>query len=143
MTQPRRTRQPGPTSSLEGFFRPRSTAFLTLPSESSARLSSETSLARKERAKRRKYNERVRPLGTFTPLVSSVYGKLGAEADKVLIMVAAKMKAQLFQLLKESGGMRIPLLPDKGRQFYYRHPDRAEPGSFPDWFYDKPAPVTK
>ncbi len=56
---------------------------------------------------------------------------------------ANQMKAKLFQLLKETGGMRIPLLPDKGRQFYYRHPDRAEPGSFPDWFYDKPAPVTK
>ena len=57
--------------------------------------------------------------------------------------VAEKMKKQLFQLLQDSDGLRIPLLPDRGRQFYNRHPERAQPGSFPKWFYEKPAPVKR
>ena len=56
---------------------------------------------------------------------------------------AADLKARLFERLEKSGGDKLPFLPDRGRQFYYRHKDRAEPGKFPDWFYDKPAPVTK
>ena len=56
---------------------------------------------------------------------------------------AKKMKEQLFALLKESGGLSVPLQPDRGRQFYYRHPDRAKQGAFPKWYYDKPAPVTE
>ena len=35
-----------------------------------------------------------------------------------------------------------PLLPDRGRQFFYRHPERAEQAPFPDWFFSAPAPVT-
>ncbi len=54
---------------------------------------------------------------------------------------AANMKRRLFELLEESNGLRMPLLPDRGRQFYNRHPDRARPGAFPEWFYDKMAPV--
>ena len=56
---------------------------------------------------------------------------------------AKKMKDQLFALLKDTGGLSVPLQPDRGRQFYYRHPERAKQGSFPEWYYDKPAPVTE
>lgn len=55
----------------------------------------------------------------------------------------AKLSKQMFKMLEESGGLKMPLKADRGRQFYNRHPDRAEPGSFPKWFYEKPAPVTK
>ncbi|MEM9658844.1 MAG: sulfatase/phosphatase domain-containing protein, partial [Planctomycetota bacterium] len=55
--------------------------------------------------------------------------------------VAKTMRATLFELLESSGGLRIPLQADRGRQFFYRHPERAVPGSFPRWFYDEPAPV--
>jgi len=63
--------------------------------------------------------------------------------DEDHLEVAASMKAKLFTMLTETGGMRVPFLPDKGRQFYYRHPDRATQGEFPKWYYDTPAPVTK
>ena len=56
---------------------------------------------------------------------------------------AATMKKQLFTLLKESDGMKIPFNADRGRQFYNRHPDRAKPGAFPKWYYDKMVPVKK
>jgi N-acetylglucosamine-6-sulfatase len=57
--------------------------------------------------------------------------------------VAKTMKAKLFGLLKESGGLSIPLKPDRGRQFYYRNRKRSPQGEFPSWFYEKPAPVTE
>lgn len=57
--------------------------------------------------------------------------------------IATKMSQQLFSMLEESGGLKMPLKPERGRQFYYRHPDRAAAGKFPAWFYEKPAPVTK
>ncbi len=56
---------------------------------------------------------------------------------------AQTMKQQLFTLLGESNGLKVPLLPDRGRQFYYRHPARSAPGNFPTWFYEKPTPVKK
>ena len=57
--------------------------------------------------------------------------------------VAVSLKEELFALLDESGGHTMPLQPDRGRQFHYRHPERAEHAAFPQRFYDKPAPVTK
>jgi N-acetylglucosamine-6-sulfatase len=57
--------------------------------------------------------------------------------------IRERMKKQLFTLLTESDGLRVPLLPDRGRQFYHRHPGRANQGPFPDWFYQKPEPVKK
>ena len=57
--------------------------------------------------------------------------------------IAADLSDQMFRMLQESGGMRMPLKQERGRQFYYRHRDRAEAGKFPEWFYEKPAPVTK
>ena len=63
--------------------------------------------------------------------------------DEDHLEVAASMKAKLFTMLTETDGMRVPFLPDKGQQFYYRHPDRANQGEFPKWYYDTSAPVTK
>ncbi len=55
--------------------------------------------------------------------------------------IADMLKSQLFQLLTASDGLKIPLLPDRGRQFYHRHPERSAPGSFPVWYYDEMEPV--
>ena len=57
--------------------------------------------------------------------------------------IVTRMKNKLFALLRDSGGMSMPLKQDRGRQFYYRNPERSAQGEFPAWFYDKPAPVTK
>ena len=57
--------------------------------------------------------------------------------------VSAKMRTALFALLEESGGLNMPIKPDRGRQFYYRNSKRAKPGEFPTWFYDTPAPVKR
>ena len=57
--------------------------------------------------------------------------------------VAQRMKKKLFDLLAESDGLKMPLKPDRGRQFYYRHPARAPQAPFPEWFFDRPAPVTQ
>lgn len=52
------------------------------------------------------------------------------------------MRTELFELLRETGGLKMPLKPDRGRQFYYRNPERSAQGAFPEWFFEKPAPVT-
>lgn len=57
--------------------------------------------------------------------------------------IAKEMSERMFKMLQDSGGMSMPLKQERGRQFYYRNPERAKPGSFPEWFYEKPAPVTK
>lgn len=57
--------------------------------------------------------------------------------------IVLQLKQEMFARLKDSGGLSMPLKPDRGRQFYNRHPERAQPGAFPAWFYDVPAPVTK
>ena len=62
--------------------------------------------------------------------------------DPAYAETAARLKQQLFEHLDASGGLNMPLLPDRGRQFYNRHPDRAAQAPFPDWFFDEPAPVT-
>jgi len=56
--------------------------------------------------------------------------------------VASRLRQRLFDLLASSNGLNVPLLPDRGRQFYNRHPDRAEQAPFPKWFYETPEPVT-
>ena len=61
--------------------------------------------------------------------------------DPAYVETAVQMKKQLYQLLTESKGLQVPILPDRGRQFYNRHPERASPGNFPKWFYDKMEPV--
>jgi N-acetylglucosamine-6-sulfatase len=57
--------------------------------------------------------------------------------------IVKKMNAQMFSLLRESGGLEIPLKQDRGRQFYYRNPKKSAQGEFPKWFFEKPAPVTE
>ena len=57
--------------------------------------------------------------------------------------IAATMSDRMFKMLRDSGGLKMPIKQDRGRQFYNRHPNRAKPGEFPAWFYDKPIPVTK
>ena len=57
--------------------------------------------------------------------------------------IAADLKKQLFDLLQGSNGLKVPILPDRGRQFYYRHQERTNQGSFPHWFYQRPEPVTR
>ena len=57
--------------------------------------------------------------------------------------VVEEMKAKLFTRLKETNGLRVPMLPDRGRQFFNRHPKRASQGQFPDWYYDEMVPVTE
>ncbi|MEM7370371.1 MAG: sulfatase [Bacteroidota bacterium] len=54
-----------------------------------------------------------------------------------------QMKTELFKLLEESNGLKVPLLPDRGRQFFYRNKDQSPEGGFPAWFYKKPTPVKK
>lgn len=56
--------------------------------------------------------------------------------------IASQMKEAMFSLLRASHGLKIPLKPDRGRQFYYRHADRARQGAFPPWYFERPAPVT-
>lgn len=61
--------------------------------------------------------------------------------DPAHAKVAAAMTQRLFEQLRQSNGLKIPLLPDRGRQFYYRHLQRAPQGGFPKWFYETPEPV--
>jgi N-acetylglucosamine-6-sulfatase len=53
--------------------------------------------------------------------------------------VAAKMNTQLFQMLQQTGGMQIPLLPDMGGQADLRAPGDKRAADFPDAFIAKEA----
>jgi N-acetylglucosamine-6-sulfatase len=64
-------------------------------------------------------------------------------ADPAHARIAAHWKQRLFRLLAETGGRQLPLLPDRGRQFYHRDPDGAPPGAFPERFYAPPLSVTE
>ena len=55
----------------------------------------------------------------------------------------ASMKKRLFEKLAESRGHDIPLLADRGRQCFNRHPGRAKQAPFPKWYYDEMVPVTE
>ena len=57
--------------------------------------------------------------------------------------LANKLKQQLFEMLAESKGDNIPLLPDRGRQFYHRHPQRSGEAEFLPYIYLPMAPVTE
>ncbi len=46
-----------------------------------------------------------------------------------------KMNARLFEMLEESQGTSLPLLPDRGTKFYHRKIDGSKGASFPEWFY--------
>jgi N-acetylglucosamine-6-sulfatase len=45
--------------------------------------------------------------------------------------IVAEMNRRLFEILDETGGMSIPLSPDRGRQNRLRRPDLASPAPFP------------
>jgi len=55
----------------------------------------------------------------------------------------ARMKKDMFQILKETNGRDIPFHEDRGRKFYNRHPEMAKPGEFPAYFYEDMKPVTE
>jgi N-acetylglucosamine-6-sulfatase len=45
--------------------------------------------------------------------------------------IVAEMNRRLFEILEETGGLSIPLAPDRGRQQNLRRPDIAAPAPFP------------
>lgn len=53
------------------------------------------------------------------------------------------LKKRLFALLKETKGDSMPLLPDRGRQFYHRRNDRSPEAKYHDYIYGHFDPVTK
>lgn len=44
---------------------------------------------------------------------------------------------RMFELLRETNGNTIPLLPDKGNTFILRDPEKSKPAEFPESFYQK------
>ncbi len=54
-----------------------------------------------------------------------------------------RMKKELFDILRNTGGQEIPFQEDKGRKFYHRHPDQAKQGQFPAYFFEEMQPVTE
>lgn len=42
---------------------------------------------------------------------------------------------RLFELLEKTGGESMPLLPDRGTVYPFRHPDKSRPADFPDSYY--------
>ena len=46
-------------------------------------------------------------------------------------------RKRLFELLKESNGNTLPLLPDKGKTFPLRNPLKSSPAQFPESYYYK------
>ena len=51
---------------------------------------------------------------------------------------AAKMRTRLFEVLEETGGNVMRVLPDRGKNFPWRHKDRAQPGEYPKQFFEMP-----
>lgn len=45
------------------------------------------------------------------------------------------MNARMFEMLQQSHGEEMPLLPDKGTKFYHRKEGGSKGAPFPDWFY--------
>ena len=52
--------------------------------------------------------------------------------DPKYATIVKDMNAKLFQVLESTGGMSIPLYPDRGNQSRQRHPDRSKAADFPD-----------
>ena len=46
--------------------------------------------------------------------------------------IAAELRARLWSVLEQTGGMYIPLQPDRGGQLNLRHPDRSKAAEFPE-----------
>jgi N-acetylglucosamine-6-sulfatase len=45
------------------------------------------------------------------------------------------MNRELFDMLKQTGGMYIPLQPDRGGASNLRNPNGSKPADFPPQFY--------
>jgi N-acetylglucosamine-6-sulfatase len=54
---------------------------------------------------------------------------------------AERLRARLFALLEESNGRSLPLLPDRGRQYYERRREAAQQAAFPPHFFEPFEPV--
>jgi N-acetylglucosamine-6-sulfatase len=52
--------------------------------------------------------------------------------------VIKQMRARLFEILEQTGGMNIPLQPDRGGQQGLRSPDRSKAAEFPEEFKRPP-----
>jgi N-acetylglucosamine-6-sulfatase len=52
--------------------------------------------------------------------------------------VANNLRERLFDLLSETNGSSVPLLPDRGSWFPWRRRDGAESADFPEVFFQKP-----
>jgi N-acetylglucosamine-6-sulfatase len=52
--------------------------------------------------------------------------------------IAKSMNARLFELLESTGGMNMPLYPDKGERNDSRHPGRSKAAQFPDSMLREP-----
>ncbi len=55
----------------------------------------------------------------------------------------ATMKAELFDILRTTGGQNIPFHEDRGRKFYHRNGKKAKQGEFPPYFFEEMPPVTE
>jgi N-acetylglucosamine-6-sulfatase len=53
--------------------------------------------------------------------------------------IAQQMRARLFAVLEKTGGMQIPLYPDRGGQSNLRNPKGTHAADFPEEFYRPPA----
>jgi len=52
--------------------------------------------------------------------------------------IAEEMRAKLFATLEKTGGMHMPIYPDRGGQSRLRNPDGSHAADFPDEFYARP-----
>jgi len=59
-------------------------------------------------------------------------------ADSSHNNLAQKLRKRLFEILKETNGLTMNLMPDQGRWFPWRHPKRAIQGKFSPSFFDRP-----
>ena len=57
--------------------------------------------------------------------------------DKNYQELIKQHRIRMFELLKETNGNTIPLLPDKGNTFILRNPKKSKPAPFPESFYQE------
>jgi N-acetylglucosamine-6-sulfatase len=52
--------------------------------------------------------------------------------------IAQRLRERLFEVLAETDGKTMNLMPDRGKWFPWRHPGRAGQGTFPSSFFEPP-----
>jgi N-acetylglucosamine-6-sulfatase len=57
--------------------------------------------------------------------------------DELYQALIEKHRKRMFELLEETNGSALPLLPDKGKTFNLRNPEKSKPSPFPESFYYK------